>query len=124
MGRPLREPGWRFATSRDNELVRREGGERGASVPGGWFVDFTAHAAERGWNRIPANRRPGFDWRENWAAIEFWHYERRDGLSWSEAARQVYDDKTLATELDRERLRERGISSWRLGAIGLPRGRP
>jgi TolB protein len=124
VGRPLREPGWRFAVASDSELVRREGGERGPSVTGGWFIDFTAHAADYGWFRIPANRRAGFDWRENWAAIEFWHYERRDGLSWNEAARQVYDDETLATELDREQLRERGIATWRMGALGLPRAQP
>lgn len=38
-------------------------------------VDVTAALAARGWNRIPG---------------EWWHYERRDGLTWADAMAQVW----------------------------------
>lgn len=111
VGIPLRETAWRFAVAADSEAVRREGGERGRSLNGGYWVDFTELAARHGWHRIPSIQRGGFDWREDWAAIEFWHYERRDGLRWSDAVRQVYTDAEIDEALDPESLRRRGITA-------------
>ena len=92
VGEPLREPGWRFSTSGwEEESELREGGSRALRVPGGYWVDFTAAAGRYGWNRIPAIRRSGFDWRDSFSAIEYWHYERRDGLSWRQAIGQIYE---------------------------------
>ena len=100
VGEPIREPGWRFSTSGwDEEHELREGGSRALRVPGGYWVDFTAAATRYGWHRIPAISRPGFDWRESFSAIEFWHYERRDGLSWREAISEVYEPEMIEEAL-------------------------
>ncbi len=102
VGEPIREPGWRFSTSGWDEASElREGGSRALRVPGGYWADFTAAAARYGWHRIPAINRPGFDWRESFSAIEFWHYERRDGLSWNEAIAEIYEPEEI-----REAMRE------------------
>jgi TolB protein len=121
-GRPLLLPGWTFSAGGGDEAHESTGGLRGTSVPAGYFVDFTAMAARYGWHRIPSLSRTGLDWRRDWAAIEFWHYERRDGLRWFEAAREVYSDDDLALALHRERLQELGVQLGRLTRLGFPPG--
>lgn len=125
VGAPLREAGWSlFARFDGGEEAERDGGARIATIPGGYYVDFTAMAGAYGWQRIPAITRPSFDWRRDWQAIEYWHYERRDGLTWFEAARQAYDEDHLADILHPDTLRERGVSGGSGGRVGIPRGWP
>ncbi len=122
VGVPLTTPGWTFSAGGGDDRFARDGGQRAATVPSGYWVDFTALAARHGWRRINANARPGFDWRRDWAAIEYWHYERRDGLRWFEAARQVYGDDELAAAFDPARLRALAIPLSRLSRQGFPAG--
>lgn len=123
-GRPLFEPGWTFAAGSGDAGLAQAGGRRGATVPGGYWVDFTALAARYGWHRIPSIGRGRLDWRRSWTGIEYWHYERRDGLRWFEAARQVYDDAALAEALHPDRLRALDVSLGRLAGLGFPAGWP
>jgi len=123
-GRPITEAGWTFAAGSGDPELTREGGRRSGSVPAGYWVDFTAIAERYGWRRIPSLSRPGLDWRRDWEAIEYWHYERRDGLRWFEAARQVYPEEHLATQLHPERLNDLDISLQRLVRLGFPPGWP
>jgi TolB protein len=122
-GRPLEEPGWTFAAGGGASDDVANGGHRGDSVPGGYWVDFTALAERHGWRRIPSLQGQ-LDWRRDWEAIEYWHYERRDGLLWFEAARQVYTDAELAAELAPDRLRALDIQLSRLARLGFPPGWP
>lgn len=122
VGRPLEEAGWAFAASGGMPELLDEGGRRGQEVPGGYWVDFTAMAEAYGWRRIPSIRRGRLDWRQSWTGIEYWHYERRDGLRWFEAARQVYSDEILAAEMHLDRLRELDVPLNRLAALGFPPG--
>lgn len=122
VGQPLTAPGWTFSAGGGDDRHAADGGHRAATVPAGYWVDFTALAARYGWRRINANARPGFDWRTHWAAIEYWHYERRDGLRWFEAARQVYGDDDLAAAFDPDRLRALAIPLSRLARQGFPAG--
>jgi TolB protein len=87
--------------------------------PRGYFVDFTALAAEHGWSRIAAQERETFDWRSEPLALEYWHFERRDGLSWYQAMSLVYEDGTLANLFSVERLAATGRTG-NLGGLGLP----
>lgn len=120
VGRPLTEPGWTFAAGSGDPELAREGGRRAGVVPAGYWVDFTALAEGYGWRRIPSLTQGRLDWHRDWEAIEYWHYERRDGLRWFEAARQVYTDEELASQLHPDRLAERSISLQRLGRLGFP----
>ncbi|MFO7168010.1 MAG: hypothetical protein DIU80_008265, partial [Chloroflexota bacterium] len=87
--------------------------------PAGYFVDFTALAAEHGWSRIAAQERETFDWRSELLALEYWHFEKRDGLSWYAAMSLVYDEQTLARLFSVERLAAAGRTG-NLGNLGLP----
>jgi TolB protein len=122
-GRPLEEPGWVFAADGGTSDEEAEGGHRGEAVPAGYWVDFTALAERYGWRRIPS-LRGRLDWRRDWEAIEYWHYERRDGLLWFDAARQVYSDEELAEQLAPEILMALDIPLSRLARLGFPPGWP
>jgi TolB protein len=88
--------------------------------PAGYFVDFTALAAAHGWNRIAAQERETFDWRTQPLALEYWHFERRDGLSWYQAMRLVHDDQTLERIFTRERVLAAGTRPQIFPFLGLP----
>lgn len=120
VGRPLTEPGWIFSAGSGDETQMATGGHRGATVPAGYWLDFSALAARRGWQRIPSQVRGSLDWRRAWTGIEYWHYERRDGLRWYEAARQVYSHAELVDALHPDRLRSLDVSLTRLVRLGFP----
>lgn len=122
VGRPLVEPGWSFAAGSGDPELTAEGGRRGRFVPGGYWFDFTDTAERYGWSRIPSIARGSLNWRRDWEAIDYWHYERRDGLRWFDAVRQVYADDELDAELRADRLRDRGVSVGRLTWLGFPSG--
>jgi TolB protein len=88
--------------------------------PRGYFVDFTGLAAQHGWRRIAAQERDDFNWRSELLALEYWHFERRDGLSWYNAMHLVYDDKTLERLFSVERMRAIGVRETSIGRLGLP----
>lgn len=88
--------------------------------PSGYFVDFTALAAAHGWSRIAAQERETFDWREQPLALEYWHFERRDGLSWYQAMSLVHEDRTLERVFSVERLLSGGTRPQFIPNLGLP----
>jgi TolB protein len=63
--------------------------------PEGYFVDFTDLALQHGWRRIAAQERDNFNWQSDLLALEYWHFDRRDGLSWYAAMALIYDERTL-----------------------------
>lgn len=95
MGEPMKQAPWNFFARFQSEEAAREGGQQ-LPVPAGYYVDFTALAAEYGWERIPANDRYGFSWKEDWIASDYWHFEKRDGLSWRQAMLEIYDAETFS----------------------------
>jgi TolB protein len=83
-GEPLRDAPWEWSPESDGNTP--PGGAPRHLIPSGYWLDFTALAAEYGWHRVPALRR----WRTVWADTDWWHFQKTDGLSWEEAMREVY----------------------------------
>ncbi|MFQ5856776.1 MAG: hypothetical protein ACE5LU_14170 [Anaerolineae bacterium] len=96
MGEPMKQAPWDFFARFETAQAAKEGG-RQLPVPAGYYVDFTALAAEYGWERISANDRSGFSWKDDWVASEYWHFEKRDGLRWRSAMLEIYDQETYST---------------------------
>lgn len=98
-GEPLKDAMWDF--SYDARWVATNG-EGGVEKPllSGYYVDFTELARQYGWTRIPSADDPDFDWRSNKLAVEYWHYEKRDGLSWYAAMREVFSASDLLANFD------------------------
>jgi TolB protein len=89
-GEPLKAEPWQVIIGADAGAT----GGRLKSIPSGYYVDLTTLAADYGWNRIPAIYR----WRYFFPDVEYWHFQKDDGLSWWEAMEQVYtEDEIVAS---------------------------
>ena len=86
MGAPLRQAPWDLKARQEGGLAAREGGELQAEPPLGYYVDLTELAADYGWERVPANNR----WRYQWSDINWWQFQKTQGLTWLEAMLELY----------------------------------
>jgi TolB protein len=85
MGEPLREAPWALSTG------TAEGGAPMATIPSGYYVDFTTLANDYGWERV----RAIWQWRSYYPDVEWWHFQKTDGLSWWQAMEQVYKEEDI-----------------------------
>jgi hypothetical protein len=93
-GQPIHELPWDFQARYGNEpKYYDEGGKLKESIPAGYYIDFTALASDYGWQWVPS----GDNWRTFFPAIRFWRYEKREGLDWEEAMRQLYSPEELGS---------------------------
>jgi TolB protein len=92
LGEPLRRMPWDFASRTQGDVeAYDQGGRLKASIPEGYYVDLTQIALDYGWARVPA----GNDWRANSNSINYWLFQKRDGLTWFEAMREIYAEAQL-----------------------------
>ncbi len=93
LGQPLHQLPWDFAARFNGSDVNayEAGGKLKSSIPAGYYVDFTRLAAIYGWTPAPADP----SWRYNWPGVLYWQYEKRDGLDWVAAMRQLYAEADL-----------------------------
>ncbi len=118
-GEPLIETPWDYSPRARRELAPGEGGVRLLHVPG-YYVDFTRLAQDEGWTRISSYETPDFDWREEMVGMEFWHYQRTDGLRWFDTMRELYAPAQLEELFSWEVLAARDLPRWLLRLKGLP----
>jgi len=86
-GEPLKQAPWQLTTGADASAT----GGRTKAIPPGYYMDLTTLAADYGWNRIPAIYR----WRYFFPDVEYWHFQKDDGLSWWEAMEQIYPESDI-----------------------------
>lgn len=87
MGEPLRDLPWDFRARFGAEpQYYDQGGKWRDSIPAGYYLDFTALAADYGWTWIPA----ADNWRTFYPAIFFWHYENQQNLTWEQAMLELF----------------------------------
>ncbi len=85
MGEPLREAPWLL------QVGTAEGGKPMDKIPSGYYIDFTTLAKDYGWERVRAIWR----WRSFYPDVEWWHFQKTDGLPWWDAMEQVYTEKDI-----------------------------
>ncbi len=90
LGEPLREAPWDLEARNSGGQAAEDGG-RPKKIPAGYYVDFTTLAADYGWSRVQAIWR----WRWYFPDIEYWHFQKTDGLTWWEAMLQIYPEKEV-----------------------------
>ena len=91
-GEPLRTLPWDFrARYGQDASFYDQGGKLKDEIPTGYYVDFTALAEDYGWMRVPADEA----WRTFYPGIRFWHFEKRDGLTWEAAMQELYGAEEL-----------------------------
>ncbi len=77
-GEPLRVAPW--------DLNARPAGGALKPIPPGYYVDFTTIAADYGWER----RNALSNWRNSYFDVEWWHFQKTEGMSWYECMLEIY----------------------------------
>ena len=119
LGAPLTEPPWDWTYYARWTLAPHEGGVTMA-IPVGYYVDFTELAHAYGWNRISSYDDPTLSWKENNTGMEFWHFQKTDGLNWYGAVGELHSRQTLAAAFDWNALLRQKTDPYLLGIKGLP----
>jgi TolB protein len=93
-GTPLHDKPWNF-TSRNNgdTLTYELGGAQQASIPPGYWIDFTERAQAYGWERIPALTT----WRASYPAARFNEFAFTGGMDWQSAMLELYPPEAMIT---------------------------
>ncbi len=91
LGEPLRVAPWDLAARSRGGAATVEGGELKAKIPEGYYVDFTTIAADYGWER--RNALP--NWRRSYYDIEWWHFQKTEGMSWYECMLEIYPEEAI-----------------------------
>lgn len=92
LGEPLRRMPWDFAAAVQGDVdAYNQGGRLRRQMPSGYYVDFTQLALDYGWTRDAATT----DWRNNFNGRNYWVFQKRDGLTWYQAMRELYAESQL-----------------------------
>ncbi len=93
-GEPLRSRPWDFSARFEGDPESYDaGGAPKQTVPDGYYVDFTALAADYGFERLPALA----NWRSFYPGARFDEFALREGLDWVSAMLQLYPQSAVAT---------------------------
>jgi TolB protein len=98
-GEPLRMAPWDLSARSKGGLATTQGGELKA-IPPGYYVDFTTIAADYGWER----RNALSNWRASYFDIEWWHFQKTEGMSWYDCMLEIYEPEAI--------LESYGILPW------------
>jgi len=91
-GQPLQTQIWDMnARYSGNNAAYENGGALSASMPEGYWVDFTALAEAHGWTRFPAQS----DWRTNEKAARYQYFAYTQGLDLEAALRELYSPEEI-----------------------------
>jgi TolB protein len=122
-GEPLKEHPWQYwwhiVPESDPEAYAQGG--RYLPVPDGYYEDFTSLAERYGWERIASYDEEDYYWRRDSNGVEYWHYQRMDGLTWYEAMREVHPQEELDQYFTWGIGKELGFSDELLERKGIPR---
>lgn len=119
LGMPLKVHPWDLS-GRARRQHPKDGGTW-KPIPYGYYVDVSEIIRRGGWERISAIDRREFSWRWHFLAIEYWHHQRRDGLTWYQAMQQVYPLERLEELFDWQLLERQGEEPYSLFNNGVPR---
>jgi TolB protein len=92
LGEPLRTAPWNLSARSEGGSATADGGKL-KPIPDGYYVDFTTIAADFGWER--RNALP--NWRNSYYDVEWWHFQKTEGMSWYECMLEVYDKEEIQT---------------------------
>jgi TolB protein len=113
-GEPLREVLWDVSAPTRQRVYPRGGIVRG--VPQGYYVDMTELMRQYGWQRIPSLA----NWQRDFYALEYWHYQKEDGLTWWESIHEIYTPQQIEALFTYDKLRRARYSLLTMIEKGVP----
>jgi TolB protein len=115
-GMPLKVRPWdATAAARRNG----RGGQR-KPMPNGYYVDLTDLMAQYGWLRIASHDRPGFHWYGNFMAMEYWHFQKTEGVLWYDAMLELFPAEEIEMHHRWEVQKAKGMPIWLAQVKGIP----
>jgi len=122
-GEPLKKHPWQYwwhiVPDSDPEAYAQGG--RYLPIPDGYYEDFTTLAERHGWERIASYDEEDYYWRRDSNGVEYWHYQRMDGLTWYESMQEVHPQEVLDQYFTWEIGKGLGFSDELLARKGIPR---
>jgi TolB protein len=119
-GRPLTISPWDH-TYEGREVRGKGQGGTPEPLPHDYYTDFTALARFYGWQRIPAHDADDFHWYEAFKAMEYWHFQKMDGLTWYQAMLQVWAPEIVTDTFAWETMVEKEtMDPWLVALKGVP----
>lgn len=91
LGEPLRVAPWDLSARSKGGLATANGGELKDTIPEGYYVDFTTLAMDYGWER----RNALSNWRASYYDIEWWHFQKTEGMSWYDCMLELYTEEEI-----------------------------
>jgi TolB protein len=93
-GVPLHDQSWNFdGRYTGNTSIYEQGGMLQATIPPGYWIDFTARALSYGWIRQPAL----INWRASFPSARFNEFISPGGRDWTSAMLELYPPETMIT---------------------------
>jgi TolB protein len=93
-GMPLHDQPWDFDSRNNGDtIIYEQGGEKQASVPVGYWIDFTERTRSYGWERLPALT----NWRASYPAARFNEFAFTGGENWQAAMLELYPPEAMIT---------------------------
>ena len=93
-GIPLHDQPWDFDSRYNGDTTTYElGGAQQASIPPGYWIDFTERALSYGWERLASLTA----WRASYPATRFNEFVSTGGLNWQSAMLELYPPEALIT---------------------------
>jgi TolB protein len=93
-GVPLFDRPWDFAARYNGDPIYYEkGGALASEIPSGYWIDFTALAADFNWQRLPALST----WRSAYPAARFNEFIQIEGQDWRTAMLELYPAEALVS---------------------------
>ena len=115
-GLPLKARPWDVTAGARSNL---RGGYRKA-IPDGYYADLTDLMAQYGWLRIASHDSPNFHWHTNFVALEYWHFQKTDRLSWYEAMLELFPAELMESHHRWAVQQQKGTPAWLAAAKGIP----
>jgi TolB protein len=93
-GMPLHDQPWDFDSRNNGDTsIYEHGGKNQASVPAGYWIDFTERAHSYDWERLPALNT----WRASYPGARFNEFAFTGGEDWQSAMLELYPPEAMIT---------------------------
>ena len=122
-GEPIKQHPWSYwwHIVREADPEGYAQGGRFQPIPDGYYEDFTTLAERYGWERIATYEEEDYDWHRDSNGVEYWHYQRMDGLTWYQAMQEIHSQEVLDQYFTWEIGKGLGFSDELLERKGIPR---
>ncbi len=123
-GRPVTLNPWNYSQRARVTIAPEQGGIEKPNLTG-YYVDFTQIAEMYGWERISSYDDEDFNWRRNFIAFEYWHYQKtgrylHETADWYQTMLEVHPKPEVDRFFNWDTMRAYGEDPYLIIIKGVP----